>query len=231
MVLVPGGSFLMGSPENELDRASDEGPQHRVTVPNFYIGKYEVTQAQWRAVMGSNPSQFKGDNLPVEKISWHDAKNFCRKLSKMTDKGYRLPTEAEWEYASHAGTTTPFAFGSSLSSEQANFNGNFPYGGAPKSVDRRKTTRIGSFAHNDLKIYDMHGNVWEWCEDVWHENYSGAPTDGSAWLSGGNTSLRALRGGAWNNKGSDCRSSNRAGLGPDVHNYDVGFRVVRSAGI
>jgi formylglycine-generating enzyme required for sulfatase activity len=121
MVTLPGGTFLMGSPANEADRSDDEGPQHRVTVQSFAIGKFEITQAQWRAVMGNNPSRFKGDNRPVESVSWNDAKDFCQKLSQMTSKTYRLPTEAEWEYAARAGTTTPFAFGSSLSSTQANF--------------------------------------------------------------------------------------------------------------
>jgi formylglycine-generating enzyme required for sulfatase activity len=181
MVLVPGGSFLMGSPENEPERYFDEGPQHRVTVQSFYISKYEVTQAQWRAVMGGNPSSFKGDDLPVETVSYWEAQEFCARLSRETGRGYRLPSEAEWEYAARGRTATPFAFGSSLSSEQANFIGKFPYGGAPKKVIRNKTTPVGSFAPNAFKLHDMHGNVWEWCEDIYHHDYNGAPTDGSAW--------------------------------------------------
>jgi len=233
MVLVRGGSFLMGSPENEPGRRADEGPQHRVTLPSFYIGKYEVTQAQWRAVMGGNPSHFKGDNLPVENVTWNDAKEFCRILSQMTGKKYRLPSEAEWEYAARAGRTTPFAFGSSLSSEQANFDGNSPYGGAPKGVFRQRTTPVGSFAPNDFKLHDMHGSVWEWCEDFYHGNYNGAPTDGSAWLSGGDSTYRAQRGGSWLSDGRDCRSAFRrwsapGALGANSVN-NIGFRVVVSA--
>ncbi|MGH9847208.1 MAG: SUMF1/EgtB/PvdO family nonheme iron enzyme, partial [Blastocatellia bacterium] len=231
MIRVPAGSFQMGSPENEPERASDEGPQHRVTVSGFSIGKFEVTQAQWKAVMGSNPSNFKGDNLPVENVSWNDAKEFCRKLSQLTGKQYRLPTEAEWEYAARAGTTTPFAFGSSLSSQQANFDGNSPYGGAAKGVYRQKTMPVGSFAANAFQLHDMHGNVWEWCEDVWHENYNGAPSDGSSWLSGGDSSSRVLRGGSWYNDGWLCRSAVRGRGGPGDRNGNIGFRVVVSASI
>jgi eukaryotic-like serine/threonine-protein kinase len=228
MVLVPGGSFLMGSPDNEPLRGSDEGPQHDVTMPSFYIGKYEVTQAQWRAVMLGNPSNFKGDNLPVETVSWDDAKEFCRRLSQMTGKEYRLPTEAEWEYAARARTTSPFAFGYTLSSEQANFDGNYPYGNFPAGINRNKTTPVGSFEPNAFNLHDMHGNVWEWCEDVYHDNYNGAPTDGSAWLSGGDSSVRVLRGGSWRLAGESCRSAVRVRFPPGVRSLIIGFRVVVS---
>lgn len=177
---LPGGTFTMGSPSTEAERSAYEGPQHQVKVAAFYMGKYEVTQGQWEFVMGNNPSNFKGIDLPVENVSWEEAKEFCRKLSDKTGKAYRLPSEGEWEYACRGGRSTPFAFGSSLSSEEANFNGNYPYGGAVKGVYRGKTVEVGSYKANEFGLYDLHGNVWEWCEDVWHENYNGAPNDGTA---------------------------------------------------
>jgi formylglycine-generating enzyme required for sulfatase activity len=238
LVRIPAGSFTMGSPDSEGDRFAFEGPQHRVTLPSFYIGKYEVTQAQWRKVAGlpkvdadlvSDPANFKGDKLPVERVSYWEAREFCLRLSRETGRDYRLPSEAEWEYAARAGTTTPFAFGSSLSSEQANFDGNYPSGGASKGVNRENTTPVGSFAPNAIKLHDMHGNVWEWCEDFWHDDYDGAPIDGSAWLRGGDSNLRALRGGSWTNAGRHCRSAVRHRLPPGVHIINSGFRVAVSA--
>ena len=226
LVKIPAGSFVMGSPPDEEGRYDDEGPTHRVTIPEFWMGRYEVTQRQWRAVMGANPSEFKGDDLPVETVSWDDAREFCRKLEALTGRKFRLPTEAEWEYAARAGTTTPFAFGASLSSEQANFNGNYPYGGAQKGVYREKTTTVGRFNPNQFGLYDMHGNVWEWVEDIWHGNYEGAPTDGSAWVSGSNSSRRVLRGGSWSGYGDSCRSAVRLNRTPDTRDYYLGFRVV-----
>lgn len=228
MVLIPAGTFTMGSPDSEAGRSKDEGPQHRVTLQSFYMGKYEVTQAEWQAVMGTNPSKFKGDNLPVENVSWDDAQEFCRKLSQMTGKEYRLPTEAEWEYAARAGTTTPFAFGLSLSSEQANFNGNYPYGGVAKGVYRQQTTAVGSFQPNKFGLYGMHGNVWEWCQDWYHDSYNGAPGDGSMWESGGGL-FRVLRGGSWNYIAMDCRSAARGANSLDLRDDNTGLRVVAVA--
>jgi formylglycine-generating enzyme required for sulfatase activity len=173
------------------------------------MSKYEVTQEQWYAVMGVNPSKFKGGNLPIENISWKDAVEFCRKLSQMTGKIYRLPSEAEWEYAARAGTNTPFAFGSSLSSSQANFDGNSPYGGAPVGVYRQQPMPVGSFSPNNFGLYDMHGNVSEWCQDGYHGNYNRAPTDGSAWESSGEQKERVWRGGAWDSSASAVRSAYR----------------------
>jgi formylglycine-generating enzyme required for sulfatase activity len=226
MIYVPGGEFTMGS-----DKYDSEKPPHKVTVPAFYIGKFQVTQAQWKAVMGDKLKPgFKGDdNLPMESVSWDDAREFCQKLQELTKKAYRLPSEAEWEYACRADTTTEFAFGDSLSSKQANFDGNYPYGDASKAVYRKKTTPVGSYDPNAFGLYDMHGNVWEWCEDVWHDNYKGAPTDGSAWLSGGDSSRRVLRGGSWSNDGDDCRSAYRNYYEPGVRVNVIGFRVVVSA--
>ena len=229
MVLIPAGTFTMGSPAGE--GSDDEKPQHRVNVQSFYMGKYEVTQAQWQQVMGSNPSNFKGDNLPAETVSWNEAQEFIRKLNAMNDGYvYRLPTEGEWEYACRARTMTAFAYGDSLSPEQANFNGNSPYGGAAKGVYRQKTTPVGTFQPNAFGLYDMHGNVWEWCEDWYHDSYNGAPTDGSAWLSGGEQKHRVLRGGSWLVKAGLLRSADRGGLGPGYRYISlIGLRVVAVA--
>lgn len=209
----------MGS---ENGSAVDEKPVHGVTITEgFYMAKYEVTQAEWRAVMGNNPSAFKGDNLPVEMVSWTDAYEFIQKLNQMNDGyTYRLPTEAEWEYACRAGTTTNFAFGDSLSSDQANF---WNY---PKEELPRKTFAVGSFAPNAFGIYDMHGNVRELCEDWYHRTYAAAPTDGSAWLSGG-VFLRVVRGGSWGDAPAwSSRSASREGATPDYRSWAMGFRVV-----
>lgn len=224
-ILIPPGAFMMGS-----DNGGDsEKPVHQVTINySFFMGKYQVTQAQWQSVMGSNPSDFKDcANCPVEQVSWDDAQSFINELNESDDGFlYRLPTEAEWEYACRAGITTHFAFGDSLSSDQANFDGNYPYGGAAKGVDQQKTTAVGSFAPNALGVYDMHGNVYEWCEDWYHATYAGAPTDGSAWLSGGEQKYRVLRGGSWVSHASALRSACRFNVTPDFCNSYFGFRVV-----
>ena len=181
MVYIPGGTFMMGSPTDEEERLYWEGPQHSVTVDPFWMAKYLVTQAQWRAVMGNNPSRFNGDNRPVENVSWYDSVKFCQRLSEITGDPYRLPSEAQWEYGCRAGTTTPFYFGPTITTDLANYDGKYPYGSAPKGVKRQQTTDVGSFPPNAFGLYDMHGNVWEWCADPWHDNYQGAPTDGSVW--------------------------------------------------
>ena len=222
LVLIPAGEFMMGSPASEAKRQKDE-TQHRVRITKpFYMGKYEVTQAQHQAVMGANPSKFKGASNPVEMVSWNNATEFCRKLSQRTGQQVRLPTEAEWEYACRAGTTTPFHYGNSLSSTQANFNGRYPYGGAAKGDYRGKTMPVGSFQPNAWSLYDMHGNVWEWCAD-WYENYGGAATDPTGPANGG---YRVLRGGGWNNNGYSCRSASRYWNDPSNRNLNYGFRVV-----
>ena len=230
MAAIPGGSFMMGSPENEERRYDNESPQHQVTVPSFFMGKYPVTQAQYQAIMGTNPSYFKGSNRPVECVSWDNAVAFCEKLSQITGKTYRLPSEAEWEYACRAGTTTPFHFGETITTDLANYNGNYTYGQEPKGVYRRETTEVGSFGvANNFGLYDMHGNVWEWCQDNWHSNYEGAPIDGSAWLGiEKNTNTRLLRGGSWLNFPGPCRSAFRVDINLDYHNDYIGFRVVCS---
>ena len=230
MAAIPGGTFMMGSPENELERRDTESPQHQVTVPSFFMEKYPVTQVQYQTIMGTNPSLFKGSNRPVECVSWDNAVAFCEKLSQITGKTYRLPSEAEWEYACRAGTTTPFHFGETITTDLANYNGNYTYGQEPKGVYRRETTEVGSFGvANNFGLYDMHGNVWEWCQDDWHSDYEGAPTDGSAWLSSEESSDRKLlRGGSWNLNPDHCRSASRYSNDLDDYYNTFGFRVVCS---
>ena len=195
MVHIPPGSFMMGSPSGEGN--DNERPQHQVTFTQpFYIGKYPITQEQWQAVMGNNPSNFKGAKRPVENVSWNDAVSFCQKLWEKTGKTYRLPSEAQWEYACRADTTTPFHFGPTITPDLVNYDGNVPYGWAPKGLYRQETTPVGSFPPNAFGLYDMHGNVWEWCADPWHGNYNGAPSDGSSWGTGGDNN-RVQRGGSW----------------------------------
>ncbi|MBD2312078.1 SUMF1/EgtB/PvdO family nonheme iron enzyme [Desertifilum sp. FACHB-1129] len=229
MVAIPGGRFLMGSPETEAERDSDENPQHWVTVPAFYMGQYAVTQAQYQAVMGNNPSRFQGSDRPVERVSWNDAVEFCHKLSQRTGQRYRLPSEAEWEYACRAGTTTPFHFGETITPDLVNYDGNYSYDKAPIGKYRQETTPVGHFGvANAFGLYDMHGNVWEWCQDVWHKNYHGAPTDGRAWESGGDLSSRLLRGGSWGYFARSCRSASRYRGASGFRYNGIGFRVVRA---
>jgi len=234
MVHIPGGTFLMGSPESDESPISSESPQHQVTVPSFFMGKYPVTQKQWRLVaalpkvkidLESDPSRFKGDNLPVERVLWNHTQEFCARLSRKTNQTYRLPSEAEWEYACRGGTTTPFYFGETISTELANYDGNYTYGGGAKGEYREKTTEVGKFPANPCGLYDMCGNVWEWCEDEWHGNYINAPTDGSAWSNGSNNYM-SLRGGSWLSFPRNCRSACRYDYGRVNLNVTFGFRVV-----
>jgi formylglycine-generating enzyme required for sulfatase activity len=235
MVLIKSGSFMMGTPENEEGSMDSERPQHKVTVPTFFMGQYPITQAQWKAVASlpqvkrsfkSDPSRFKGANRPVERVSWFDAVEYCDRMTQYTGRIYRLPSEAEWEYACRAGTTTPFHFGETITPELANYNAKYIYGRGAKGIARQETTDVGSFGvANAFGLYDMHGNVWEWCGDHWHSKYEGAPTDGSAWTDNDNDS-RLLRGGSWNYYPGFCRSGCRYNYNPDDDNYYIGFRVV-----
>jgi len=215
MVLIPAGSFMMGSDHFTDEEGNDETPFHRVTIKySFYLGKYEVTQAQYRAVMKSNPSCCIGDDRPVERVMWRDAVEFTRRLTARGDGYiYRLPSEAEWEYACRAGTTTDFAFGSSLSRSQANFEGD-------------ETKPVGSFPPNPWGLYDMHGNVMEWCLDVYHYSYDGAPNDGSAWTADDKTGWRLLRGGSYFETANEARSPARERLNPVICDEQIGFRVL-----
>jgi formylglycine-generating enzyme required for sulfatase activity len=242
MAAIPGGTFLMGSSPNEKYSFDDEHPQHQVTVPPFFMGKYPITQAQWKEVasrtdlkvkqdLDLNPAHFKdrpdSDRRPVEYVNWYDAVEFCARLSKLTGREYRLPSEAEWEYACRAGTTTPFYFGETITGELANYRANYTYAGEPKGEYRQQTTRVGQFPPNAFGLYDTHGNVWEWCVDTWHDNYKDAPTDGSAWIENGNDNLSPMRGGSWGHFPSDCRSAIRFSIvRRDFRGNDGGFRVV-----
>jgi formylglycine-generating enzyme required for sulfatase activity len=235
MVLVPSGTFEMGSPENEPERTDAEGPQRTVALPSFFMGRYLVTQAQWRAVakleqmnieLDPDPSHFKGDNRPVEQVSWVEAVEFCNRLHEKTKRPYRLPSEAEWEYACRAGTTTPFAFGKTLTTEIANYDGDDTYNGGPEGKYRKETTPVNEFGvANAFGLCDMHGNVWEWCADHWHDNYEGAPTDETAWLTDDETASRVLRGGSWSYDPRLCRSATRDLNPPDDRYLNIGFRV------
>lgn len=230
MVYVPGGQFNMGSSVTEAHRHKNEGPRHSVTVPPFFMGKYPVTQAQWQIIMGDNPSQFQGADLPVEGMSWQAAVEFCQKLSAATGQAYRLPSEAEWEYAARAGTNTPFTIGATLTTQLANYDGRYTYGQGAKGPFRQTTIKVGTFAGNAFGLYDIHGQVWEWCQDHWHDDYSGAPTDGSAWVNEGETNTRRVRrGGSWYEGPHTCRSAFRYRSSPDSSQNSFGLRVVCSA--
>ncbi|MEL7331058.1 MAG: formylglycine-generating enzyme family protein [Cyanobacteria bacterium J06560_2] len=243
MMLIPAGSFLMGSPADELDRRDNEGPQHEVSLSQFFMSKYPVTQAQWQAAaalpevnreLESNPSRFKGEQLPVERVSWYEAVEFCDRLTLHTNRQYRLPTEAEWEHACRAGTTTPFYFGESITTDLANYQGtdneslgwSGSYGDGPNGEYREKTTPVGQLdTPNAYGLCDMHGNVYEWCQDHWYDNYEGAPTDGSAWLTDNEGAGRIIRGGSWLSIPELCRSAYRPYYYPVSRSHNLGFRV------
>ncbi len=239
MVLIPAGNFMMGSPADEPERREAEGPPHEVNVPTFFMGRYPVTQAQWCYVAGlppvnrqldPDPARFKGDNRPVEQVSWYEAFEFCDRLSRYTGKEYRLPTEAEWEYACRSGTTTSFYIGKTLTTDVANYNGNYTYNNGFAGEYRKETTPVDHFGiATAFGLYGMHGNVWEWCADHWHENYEGVPIDGSAWLTDNESSDRVVRGGSWFNSPGLCRSAYRDPYPPDYRRHTFGFRVVCSA--
>ncbi|HEY9659512.1 MAG TPA: formylglycine-generating enzyme family protein [Allocoleopsis sp.] len=261
MVKIPAGEFWMGTAKEERDTLIQEYtrhgverkdaekwifremPQHRVVVPEFWMGKFAVTQAQWSRVaqlpkvkldLNPDPAEFKGANRPVERVSWNEAMEFCDRLNRFvearhfrkTGKPYRLPNEAEWEYACRAGTTTPFHFGETITTDLVNCRGNYPFGSAPKGEFRAQTTDVGSFLANAFGLFDMHGNVWEWCADHWHENYQGAPIDGSAWLSENQKADRLMRGGSWFRYPRLCRSACRGYDTPGLQYGILGFRVV-----
>jgi formylglycine-generating enzyme required for sulfatase activity len=224
-VLIPAGSYMMGSPASEPERDDDER-RHRVSISKaFYMQTTEVTQKQWREVMGGNPSQFKncGDDCPVEMVSWYDVQSFIRNLNERegTDK-YRLPTEAEWEYACRAGTNTPFFFGECLSTNEANYDGNYPMPGCPEGIYRKKPIPVCNFPANAWGLYDMHGNEFEWCQD-WYGPY---PLDGVTDPTGPSSGeKRVLRGGSWDGLVGHTRCANRHGYYPDRRNNSYGFRV------
>ncbi|TAE61347.1 MAG: serine/threonine protein kinase [Nostocales cyanobacterium] len=236
MVSIPGGNFMMGSPESEGN--ADEHPQHQVNIQPFFMGKYPINQAQWKAVallpkvtqnLELSPAKFKGASLPIENVSWYEAVEFCLRLSLKTGRNYRLPTEAEWEYACRAGTTTAFHFGEKITEDLVNCSGGDFYVIPPKSSFRKEITKVGSYkVANNFGLYDMHGLVWEWCADPWHNNYYGAPNDGSIWDDEGDIYRRVLRGGAWNFNAELCRSASRSWNEAEGGLRMSGFRVVFS---
>jgi len=258
IVKIPGGRFLMGTADSDRKKIiqeyvkggvsqSDaetyvgrETPQHEVTVQSFWMGKYAVTQAQYAAIIdGTNPAKFKGAQRPVEQVSWDDAIAFCTQLSQKTGKLYRLPSEAEWEYACRAETTTPFHFGETITPDLANYNGNYTYGEAPKGTYREQTSDVGSFPANAFGLYDMHGNVWEWCADQWYGSYANKPESlkqngAIAWTTENTkvspkpdeAELRLLRGGSWYVNPWLCRSAYRYGCRRDLRGNGIGFRLV-----
>jgi len=227
-VFIRGGEFTMGSPLYEPERRVNE-EQHQVKVSDFYMGKYAVTQAEWRSVTGTNPSIFQGENLPVERVSWDDCQAFIQALNRQTGKTYRLPTEAEWEYACRAGTITPFNTGGNLTTLQANYDGNYPYNNNQKGSYKGNTVPVNSFAPNAWGFYNMHGNVWEWCSDWYDSNYYADCKAKGVVPNPENTATgsdRVIRGGSWSGGAGGCRSAYRLSSSP-VHRHDgVGFRLV-----
>lgn len=246
LVSIPSGEILIGASSFEEGWQPCQAPKHLVQIESFWMSRFPITQAQWRALallpaldrsLEPEPSCFVGDRLPVEQVSWYDAVEFCARLSVCTGRNYRLPTEAEWEYACRAGTNTPFHFGETITTDLANYSGvdweylgkicsKGSYGQGPTGGDRRQTTEVGEFRlANPYGLFDLHGLVREWCFDTWHDTYDGAPSDGSAWIKG-DSDLRVLRGGSWNVGPRACRSAARSRLNPESSLYDVGFRVV-----
>jgi formylglycine-generating enzyme required for sulfatase activity len=231
LVVIPAGSFVMGSPATEEGRSPDEGPQHEVTFARpFALGRYPVTFDEYDHFCAETRREKPPDRdwgrgrRPAINVSWEDAKAYVEWLSEHTGQGYRLPSEAEWEYACRAGTTTPFWTGETIGTERANYNGNYTYGRGRKGEYRVQTTPVGTFEANPWGLHDMHGNVWEWCEDCCNDSYKGAPDDGSAWTAG-DCRRRVLRGGSWNSNPGYLRSAERDGYYADDPVNDFGFRV------
>lgn len=235
------GAFDMGAPDGENGRSASDGPVHRVEIGySFLMGKFEVTQDQYQKVMGINPSKIDdclgdepcsvGANIPVENVSWNDAKKFVEKLSAKDPKyQYRLPSESEWEFGCRAGSTTIFSYGDSLGSDQANFDGRSPYGSAAAGVYKKKAVPVGSYQPNKFGLYDMHGNVSEWVEDYFHDDYSSTPTDGKAMETKGRLGGRVSRGGGYLMSGRHQRCASRKGDSAEFSPVSGGFRVVAVA--
>ncbi|NER81630.1 MAG: SUMF1/EgtB/PvdO family nonheme iron enzyme [Leptolyngbya sp. SIO1D8] len=240
MIQIPAGSFWMGSPEDELERLDREGPQHEVNLSAFFMGKYPVTQAEWTFVaalpsvnkpLDPNPSRFEGDGNPVEQVSWSDAVEFCDRLSLHTGRPYRLPTEAEWEYACRAETMTPFHFGETITTDLANYRGNDEkngsYGRGPKGEYRQRPTPVDYFdITNRFGLCDMHGNVWEWCQDLWCPIYLSQSSENKLTREQKQSTHQVARGGSWYSKPQKCRSASRFHFSPDVAEPDLGFRII-----
>jgi formylglycine-generating enzyme required for sulfatase activity len=238
MLALPAGCFQMGSPASEPERDADEGPQHEVCLKAFEIGKHEVTFADWDACVAAGGCRqvdddegWGRDRRPIINVSWQDTQDYIRWLNRSGGQGYRLPSEAEWEYAARAGTTTPYSTGPCINTEQANFDGTFEYGNCPEptNVDLHKTLPVGSYAPNPWGLYDMHGNINEFVQDCWNDSYDGAPTDGSAWEEG-NCNRRVLRSGSWHGYPGYLRSAYRCRSGPAFGHRTIGFRLARTPG-
>jgi formylglycine-generating enzyme required for sulfatase activity len=228
MVVIPSGSFLMGSPQSEKGRNNDEEPQHEVLIGYpFAVGKYPVTQEEWRSVMGNNPSRFGGERHPVEMVNWNDAKEFVERLSAEADQTYRLLSEAEWEYVARAGSKTAYHTGERITTDQANFDGNLPYSDSLMGDDRRMTVPVGYFSPNTFGLHDVSGNVWEWVEDCWHDKYASAPVNGEVWTHS-NQGSHVLRGASWCSKPRELRSARRGRGNSDSRFDSYGFRVART---
>jgi formylglycine-generating enzyme required for sulfatase activity len=237
MIVIPAGSFMMGAPENEFGHQSYESPQHPVTITRpFAAGKFALTFTEWEACVndggcGSYTPNDRGwgrNNRPVINVSWNDAKAYAAWLSRKTGQNYRLLSEAEWEYAARAGSQTPFWWGSTITPNQANYDGTADiYKGGEKGEYRQQTMPANSFQPNPWGLYQVHGNVWQWVEDCWHDNYEGAPTDGSGWISE-NCNQRVLRGGSWGAAPVSLRAANRTIYFPTFRDAYTGFRVART---
>jgi formylglycine-generating enzyme required for sulfatase activity len=237
MVVVPAGAFTMGSPAGEAGPFEDEGPQRRVTIARpFAVGRHEVTFDEWDACVaaggcgGYRPEDagWGRGRRPVINVSWHDAQTYVRWLSAKTREPYRLPSEAEWEYAARGGTTTPFWTGATISTARANYDGNYTYGAGQKGEYRRRTVPVDTagFPANPFGLYHVHGNVWEWVEDCYQDSYRNAPSDGSPWIKEKCPS-RVARGGSWNFNPRDLRAADRGGYAPGLRLNGSGFRVAR----
>ena len=230
LVKVSGDRFIMGTPDSEIGRNDDETPQHQVNINDFWVSKYPVTQHQYQGVMNDNPSMFKGENRPVENVSWYQAQDFCQKASQITGKNIRLLSEAEWEYVCRAGTKTAFHFGSTITSQLVNYKACFGYGEGESGKCREETTDVGIFPPNNFGLYDLHGNVWEWCEDHWHDSYQYAPEFGEGWLKQiehpeEDKQPRVIRGGSWDDTAYYCRCGVRLWALPNFKGKLIGFRV------
>ena len=255
MVVVPAGDYMMGSPSSKEDRDDDESPRHRVTISKpFAVGKYEVTRGEFKEFVSDTghstsggcwihdgskwkhsdtrswraPGFVQGEDDPVVCVNWEDAQAFVGWLSRETGQDYRLLTESEWEYSARAGTKGPFHFGSTISTDQANYDGNYTYGNGRKGVYRQRTVPVGIFPSNSFGLHDVHGNVWEWVEDCWHASYAGAPKDGRAWTTGVDCTKRVLRGGSWSSRPWFLRAAIRGGGGTGSRDVRLGFRVART---
>ena len=230
MVQIPPGTFVMGSPANEEGQENSEQPEHPVNVSTFYLGQTQITQAQWSAIFPDEAVKFGNNSqLPVDSISWIDATEFCHRLSTNTGREYRLPTESEWEYACRATTTNPFAYGDTISPSIVNYDGLRPYGRIVKGTCRDKSTPVATFPPNLFGLYDMHGNLWEWCLDEWFANYDDAPKDGTArgdLVTRDENKQRVVRGGSWFSSGNICRAASRSSLPASYQHNHYGFRVV-----